>query len=322
VNSPRRASRLALAAAMASIYAVWGTTYLAIRVAVETMPPFLLAAIIYIIAGPVLVALVVARSGLAEGIPPARQWLSALLIGIGLITFGNGALMWGEQYVPSGVAAIVVATVPAWLALFARVVLRERLHPLAIFGLGLGFAGLAILVAPSAGRLGALAGLAAVLLTAIGWAAASVYSRIAPLPGSPFLAAGMQMTCGGIFTLGVALIAGDVQRFHLGHVATQAWIAFAYLLVVGAIFAIGVFQWLVRHASFALVGTYAYVNPIVAVVLGALLLGEQVSARTVIACSVTVLGVALILAAQTMGRKSEGVPAADEHPVAETTEGV
>ena len=288
--------RLLVAAGLGSLYVVWGTTYLAIRVAVGTIPPFLLAGIIFTLAGPVLYAVVAARGGQPAGLPPARHWLSAVIVGTGMVTFGNGALMWGEQSVPSGVAAIVVATVPAWLALFARVFLGERLRWPAITGLGLGFAGLVILVAPGGSRLGDLAGLGAVLLTATGWAAASVYSKRAPLPSNAFQAAGMQMFCGGVVTLAIALAVGDVQRFSAGRVSPQAWIAFGYLLVVGAVFAVGVFQWLVRNAPLSVVGTYAYVNPIVAVALGALLLGEPVTPRTLVAGGVIVVGVALVLA--------------------------
>jgi len=269
-------------------------------VAVGTIPPFLLAGIIFVIAGPVLYGIVEARSGRRHGLPPARQWLSAVIVGIGMVTFGNGALMWGEQYVPSGVAAIVVATVPGWLALFARLALGERLRWPALVGLGLGFIGLVILVAPTGGQAGNLAGLTAVLLTAIGWAAAAVYSKRAPLPADPFQAAGLQMFCGGLVTIGIAFATGDVQRFDPSHLSRGSALAFLYLLVVGAMFAVGVFQWLVRNAPLSVVGTYAYVNPVVAVALGALLLGEQITLRTVVAGAVIVVGVAMILAAQTM----------------------
>jgi len=311
-----RASGLKVAAALGSIYVVWGTTYLAIRVAVETIPPFFLAGMVFALAGPVLVGIVVARGGLPDGIPPLRQWVSAVIVGIGMVTFGNGALMWGEQYVSSGVAAIVVATVPGWLALFARLFLGERLRWPALAGLGLGFAGLVILVAPSAGRLGDLAGLAAVLLTATGWAAASVYSKRAPLPANPFLSAGLQMFCGGVVTLALAVATGDVGRFHPSHISAQGWLAFLYLLLVGAIFAFGMFQWLVRNAPLSVVGTYAYVNPIVAVALGALLLGERITARTLIAGAVIVVGVALVLGAQAISPAEEEAPVRPE-PVPE-----
>lgn len=297
----RRSSKALVVVGLGILYVVWGTTYLAIRIAVESIPPFLLAAVTFTLAGPVLFGIVALRSGLPEGWPPPRQWLSAVLVGIGLVTFGNGALNWGEQYVPSGIAAIVVATVPLWLALLARAFLGERLRWPAMIGLGLGFTGLVILVAPTVGRIGDLAGLVAVLLTAVGWAAGSVYSKRAPLPADPFQAAGMQMFCGGLVTLALAFVAGDAQRFDLGRVSPSSKLAFVYLLLAGAILAFGVYQWLVRNASLAVVGTYAYVNPIVAVGLGAIILGEPITPRAVIAGVVIVVGVALIVAAQTMG---------------------
>jgi drug/metabolite transporter (DMT)-like permease len=312
----RRSSKALVALGLAILYVVWGTTYLAIRVAVESIPPFLLAAVTFTLAGPVLLGIVALRGGLREGWPSPRQWLSATIIGIGLVTFGNGALMWGEQYVPSGIASIVVATVPVWLALLARVFLGERLRWPAMIGLGLGFAGLVILVAPTAGRVSDLAGLAAVLLTAVGWAAGSVYSKRAPLPADPFQAAGMQMFCGGLVTLALAFATGDARRFDSGRVSLNSKLAFIYLLLAGAILAFGVYQWLVRNASLSLVGTYAYVNPIVAVGLGALLLGEAITLRAVIAGVVIVVGVALIVAAQAMGlpARRDRVPVATATP--------
>ena len=303
----RTSSRLTVAAALGSLYIVWGTTYLAIRVAIQSIPPLLLAATVFTIAGPALVAIVIVRGGWTTGLPPARHWLSAVLVGIGLVTFGNGSLMWGEQLVPSGIAAIVVATVPAWLALFARVYLRERLRRLTVAGLGLGFGGLVILAAPTGTGVGDLRGVTAVLLTAIGWAAGSVYSKRAPLPADPFLAAGMQMFCGGLVTLFVAISAGELGRLDFARAAPQSAIAFAYLLVVGAIFAFGVFQWLVRNAQLSVVGTYAYVNPIVAVVLGALFLGERLTVRTLGAGAVILVGVAVIVAAQAVTSEPSAV---------------
>ena len=291
------------------LYVVWGTTYLAIRVAVESIPPFLLAAVTFTLAGAVLYGIVALKSGLPEGWPPFRQWVSAVLVGIGLVTFGNGVLNWGEQYVPSGTAAIVVATVPLWLALLARAFLGERLRWPAMIGLGLGFAGLVVLVAPTAGRTADLPGLFAVLLTAVGWAAGSVYSKRAPLPADPFQAAGMQMFAGGLVTMAVALVTGDVQRFDPGRVSGTAKWAFVYLLLAGAILAIGVYQWLVRNASLSVIGTYAYVNPIVAVGLGAILLGEPITLRAIIAGVVILVGVALIVVAQAMGPRSHERPA-------------
>jgi drug/metabolite transporter (DMT)-like permease len=293
-----RSSRLLVLLALGGIYVVWGTTYFAIHVAIQTIPPLFLAACVFTLAGPLLVAIVAATGGLTSGMPPLRHWWSALLVGIGFVTFGNGVLSWAEQYVSTGVAALVVATVPIWLALFARVFLGERLRTPVIVGLGLGFGGLVILVAPANGGIVSLIGVGAVLLVAIGWSAASVYSKRAPLPANVFLAAGMQMFCGGLVTFGAALIIGDAQRFHLSHVSLSSILAYLYLTGVGAVFGIGIFQWLVRNAPLSLVGTYAYVNPIVAAILGVILLGEHLSPRILLAGAVIIVAVALVVAGQ------------------------
>jgi drug/metabolite transporter (DMT)-like permease len=316
VTGPR-SSRLLTAAALGSIYVVWGTTYFAIHVAIQSIPPFLLAASVFTLAGPLLIAVVVAAGGLAGGLPPLSHWRSAVLVGIGLVTFGNGVLSWAEQYVATGVAALVVATVPIWLALFARIFLGERLRWPVMVGLGLGFAGLVILIAPAQGGAISLIGVGAVLLVALGWSAASVYSKRAPLPANAFLAAGMQMFCGGLVTLGLALVMGDVQRFHLGHFSSSSVIAYLYLVVAGAVFAIGIFQWLVRNAPLSLVGTYAYVNPVVAAVIGAILLGEHLTPRLLVAGAVIIIGVALVVAAQAMDSPSARGPGASSTPLRE-----
>ncbi|GAC1614602.1 MAG: drug/metabolite exporter YedA [Candidatus Dormibacteraceae bacterium] len=305
MSPSRRPSAALVAAALGTIYLVWGTTYIGIRVADETIPPFFMTGVRYTIAGAVLFGIVAAAGGIRSGLPTARHWLSALLVGIGLVTFGNGGVTWGEQYVPSGVAAIVVATMPLWMAVLARAFLGERLRLPAVIGLALGFVGLVILVAPAGGRVGDLAGLLAVLVAAIGWAAGSVYSKSAPLPANPFQAAGMQMFCGGLVALVVSVVTGDARRFDLARVSPHSRVAFVYLLLVGAVFAFGIFQWLVRNAPLSLVGTYAYVNPIVAVVLGSVLLGEHITGRALFAGGVIVAGVALIVGAQAVAAGAE-----------------
>jgi drug/metabolite transporter (DMT)-like permease len=300
VRSPRPAVVLALG----GLYVVWGTTYLAIHVAIQTIPPFFLAASVFTVAGLLLIAIVAATGGLSGGMRPFRYWRSALLVGIGLVTFGNGLLSWAEQYVPTSIAALVVATVPIWLALFARVFLGERLRSLVVVGLCLGFAGFVILIAPTKGEVVNLIGVGALLLVTIGWSVASVYSKKASLPANVFLAAGMQMFCGGLVTFVVALVLGDGQRFHLSHVSLSSLAAYVYLVGAGAVFGIGIFQWLVRNAPFSLVGTYAYVNPIVAAMLGVILLGEHLSPRILLAGAVIIAGVALVVAGQGFNSRS------------------
>ena len=259
------------------------------------------------------------RGGLKNGWPTPRQWVSAAVTGTGLVAIGNGALSWGEQYLPSGPAAIFIATVPIWIAILARVFLRERIGLMASLGLGIGLAGLVVLVGPAALRAGDLVPMLACLAAAVGWGAATVYSRTAPFPDNPFEVAGMQMFAGGAVVFLFSLLSGDAARLHLAAVSLRSELAFAYLLFVGAILGFGVFIWLVKVAPLPVLSTYAYVNPVVAVLLGHFLLGEQVTLRTMIGGGVIVLGVALVVASRSISearqapkpqaRASEPVPA-------------
>jgi drug/metabolite transporter (DMT)-like permease len=298
VIRPTRTSPALLGAGLATIYVLWGTTYLGIRIGVETIPPFLLSGARYTLAGTILFGFVALRGGLKEGWPTRRQWLSALLTGTGLVAFGNGALSWGEQYLASGPAAIFIATVPLWMTIMARVFQKEPIRPAAAVGLGIGLLGLIVLVGPAAFQGGPVVAMLACLLAALGWAAATVYSRSAPFPNNPFLVAGMQMFAGGLAVSLFSAVSGDASRFNLAAVSLRSELAFLYLLFVGAILAFGVYIWLVKVAPLPLLGTYAYVNPVVAVILGHLLLGEQITLRTIVGGGVIILGVALIVATQ------------------------
>jgi drug/metabolite transporter (DMT)-like permease len=302
VTRPTRTSPALLGAGLATIYVLWGTTYLGIRLGVETIPPFFLSGARYTLAGALLFGWVVLRGGLKAGWPTRRQWLSALLTGTGLVAFGNGALSWGEQYLPSGPAAIFIATVPLWMTILARLFQREPIRLAAAVGLGTGLLGLVILVGPAAFQGGPVVAMLACLLAALGWAAATVYSRSAPFPDNPFLVAGMQMFAGGLVVGLFSVLSGDAARFNPAAVSLRSELAFVYLLLVGAIIAFGVYIWLVKVAPLPLLGTYAYVNPVVAVILGHFLLGEQVTLRTLLGGGVIILGVALIVATQSRGR--------------------
>jgi drug/metabolite transporter (DMT)-like permease len=285
---------------MATIYVVWGTTYLGIRIGVETIPPFFLSGVRYTLAGALLLGWVALRGGLRQGLPTRRQWLSAVLTGTGLVALGNGALSWAEQYLSSGSAAIFIATVPLWMTLLARIFQKEPIRLVAAIGLGVGLLGLVVLVGPAALRGGNVVAMLACLLAPLGWASATVYSRSAPFPNNPFLVAGMQMFAGGIVVLLFSAVSGDAARFNLATVSLRSELAFFYLLIVGAILGFGVYIWLVKNAPLALLGTYAYVNPVVAVILGHLLLGERVTLETMIGGGVIILGVALIVASQSL----------------------
>ena len=295
---PTRTSPALLGAGLATIYVVWGTTYLGIRVGVETVPPFFLSSTRYMLAGLLLFGWVALRGGLSDGWPTRRQWLSAIITGTGLVAFGNGLISWGEQYLASGPASLFIATVPLWMTAMGRVFLKESIRPAAALGLGIGLLGLVILVGPAAIRGTDLVPRLACLVAALGWAAATVYSRSAPLPNNPFQVAGMQMFAGGAVLLLVSFVSGDAARFNLAAVSVRSELAFLYLLIVGAILGFGVYMWLVKVAPLSLLGTYAYVNPVVAVILGHFLLGEQVTLQTVVGGGVIILGVALIVATQ------------------------
>lgn len=300
---PARTSPALLGAGLATIYVVWGTTYLGIRVSVETIPPFFLSGARYILAGLLLFGWVALRGGLRDGWPTRRMWLSAVLTGTGLVAFGNGALSWGEQYLASGGAAIFIATVPLWMTGMARVFQGEPIRPLAAAGLVLGLAGLVVLVGPAALQGGPVVAMLACLLAALGWAAATVYSRSAPFPNNPFQVAGMQMFSGGVVVLLFSLLSGDAARFSLAHVSVRSEIAFVYLLFIGAVLGFGVYIWLVKVAPLPLLGTYAYVNPVVAVILGHFLLAEVVSVWTLLGGGVVILGVVLIVASQSQPQR-------------------
>jgi drug/metabolite transporter (DMT)-like permease len=303
VIRPVKTSPALLGAGLATIYVVWGTTYLGIRVSVETIPPFFLSGARYILAGLILFGWVAFRGGLREGWPTRRMWLSAILTGSGLVAFGNGALSWGEQYLASGGAAIFIATVPLWMTAMARVFQGEPIRPLAAAGLVLGLVGLVVLVGPAALQGGPVIAMLACLLAALGWAAATVYSRSAPFPDNPFQVAGMQMFSGGVVVLIFSLLSGDAARFSLAHVSVRSELAFVYLLFVGAVLGFGIYIWLVKVAPLSLLGTYAYVNPVVAVVLGHFLLGEVVSLWTIIGGGVVILGVVLIMASRSQPQR-------------------
>jgi drug/metabolite transporter (DMT)-like permease len=275
------------------LYVVWGSTYLGIMVAIETMPPFLMSSARFLIAGALLLAVTGARPWRFG----ARQWLAAAVAGAALLAVGNGGITWAEQRVDSGVAALLVATMPLWLALFDRVFCGRRLAPAGVAGLVLGLGGVALLVGPGGGGTDLVGGLACVA-SAAAWAAGSLYARNAPLPSSPGAASGMEMLAGGALLAVVGLAVGEGGDFHLADVSAASAEAFAYLVVVGSIVAFSVFHWLLKNAPTSIVSTYAYVNPVVAVLLGAAFLGEPMTLRTLVAGLGIVASVVLIVGAR------------------------
>src|SRR5437588_4857027 len=221
--SPSRPIPALVWPALATIYLVWGSTYLGIRVAVARMPPFWMATVRFTLAGVLLLGIVALRGGLKE-LPDRRQWLAAAVTGVALIGFGNGGVTWGELTVASGLAAINVTTSPLWMALIGRVILGERLGFRVSLGLALGFIGLVVLLGPAAMTSGQLPGLIALVLAAIGWAVGSVYSQRAPLPKDPLLTSAMQMLAGGAL---LAPVAAATEHLNVASISGRSWTAFA-----------------------------------------------------------------------------------------------
>lgn len=288
-------SRTALIVAFTAIYLIWGSTYLAIRVAVETMPPFLMAGARFLTAGSLLFGFLKLRGA---AWPTAEQWRANAIVGMFLLLGGNGAVVWAEQFVPSGITALIIGIGPLFI------VLTEWAWPggirpsLATFlALLLGFAGVTWLAAPWEGSHSGgvhLGGVGAILLGCLSWGVGSIYSRHAKHGAEPFVAASLQMLGGGASLLLVALFHGDLQRFDIAAVAPRGWGAFAYLIGAGSLIGFSTFVWLMKHSTPARVATYAYVNPIVAVILGWLILREPISSRTLAASALIVASVAII----------------------------
>lgn len=293
-----RAPAAAVWAALLSVWIFWGGTYLAIRVVVRTLPPFLSASGRFIVAGVLLYAFAV-RRGDREGDRPGRaQWVAATVIGGSLLVGGNGLVMWAEQTVPSGIAALIIASVPLWMALLDRLVFGKRLSWPAVLGLAVGLGGLVLLVNPMGGGRMDPAGAAALVVASVSWAAGSLYARHAPLPNRPLVGTGMQMLAGGVLLALVGTVRGEFAELELAAVSVESILGLAYLIVFGSLVAFAAYVWLLRVTRTTLVSTYAYVNPVVAVFLGWAVLAEAITVRTLIAGAVIVVAVALIVSAR------------------------
>jgi drug/metabolite transporter (DMT)-like permease len=288
--------------ALLVLYFVWGSTYLGIAVAVETIPPFLMAAARFGIAGIVLLVWSLLRARGSFVAPSRREWRDSIIVGTLLLGGGMGMVAYGEQSVPSGITALLVAMMPVWVAIFGRTFLGERLPRLAAIGIVVGFLGVAILAAPTiVGGTGALdpLGLVAIIISPIAWSLGSLFaSHRATLPRQPLVATGVQMVSGAVVLAIMGGLAGDFGRFDPGAIAGESILAFAYLTVIGSLLAFTTYGWLLRVAPLPLVATYAYVNPVVAVVLGAFVRHEPVDARTLVAGAVIIGAVALIVTAR------------------------
>jgi drug/metabolite transporter (DMT)-like permease len=301
--------------ALAVVYVVWGSTYLGIDLAVRTIPPFLMAAVRFLIAGALLYAWAV-RHGDRSDRPTPRHWLSAFLVAVPMLAVGNAAVGWAEHAsVDTGTASLIIASVPLWMALLDRFVYGQRLARVAVAGLAVGFAGVGLLVAP--GGSGVKPAAIVLVFSSLAWATGSLYSRRAPQPARPLLAAGMQMLAGGLVLIVVAAVTGEFGEVHPAQISLESWLGLVYLVFAGSLLAFTAYMWLLRNAPTALVGTYAYVNPFVAVLLGTLILGEPLGWRTVVGGGVVVAAVALIVRAP----RAKPRPAVEARPAAVAARG-
>lgn len=281
--------------AFAIIYFVWGSTFLAIRVGVREVPPFLLAAMRFLVAGLVLYGWMTARG---EHSPNRRQWMSVFLLATLIFVFDYGLLFWAEQRVPSGLAAVMLATIPVFMALSEILFLRTQRLTLRLgVALLIGIAGVAVLMSHSLNLGGApvdRSGALALMVAAISWSVASALTRRLPLPSSKVMSSGAQMLAGGILLAFASGVLGEFRNFHPLAVSHAAWLSLLYLIVAGSIVAFTAYVWLIHHESPTKVGTYAYVNPVVAVLLGYFFAGESLDLRTILGTLFVLVSVVLI----------------------------
>jgi len=288
--------RARLIAAFAAVYLIWGSTYLAIRFAVETLPPLLMAGARFMLAG----AIVLAWSRLRDRSPaPSRaDWRTGVIAGALLLLGGNGAVAWAEQRVPSGIAALLVAIVPLWMVLLDWLRPGGRRPPIPVFmGLALGLAGLLLLVGPGSLRsdgpsngLGALV----LVLASLSWAAGSLFTKWSPKPTTGTIGTGTQMLAGGLLLVVAGVATGELSRLDLAHASTRSLLGFAYLVTFGSLIGFTAYVYLLSHTTAAKAATYAYVNPVVAVLLGWAIGHETVTSRTMLAAAIILAGVAII----------------------------
>lgn len=286
--------------AFAIVYFVWGSTFLAIRIGVHEVPPLLFAAMRFLAAGIILYGWMIARG---ERSPNTRQWLSAFLLGLLIFVFDYGLLFWAEQRVPSGIAAVMLATIPAFMALSEIVILRtQRLTVRLALALLIGIGGVAVLMSHSLNLGGApieTKGAVALIFASISWSVASALSRKLPLPSSKVMSSGAQMLAGGILLTLAAAARGEFRAFRPSTVSNGAWFALLYLIVAGSIVGFTAYVWLIHHESPTRVGTYAYVNPVVAVLLGYFLGGEALGPRTILGALFVLISVLVIVTTST-----------------------
>lgn len=291
------------------VYIVWGSTYLAIRVTVETLPPLLTGGVRFVLAGGVIFAWLRIRKGKGAGRITLPEALWSTLIGSGLILGGNGLVMLAERDVPSSYAALIIASVPLWVVVL-RYILRERVNLATLLSVLVGFIGVGVLVLPGDKPGGASTiGVFLLVLASIFWASASFFAKKVPLPRDPFANTAMQMLGGGVITFIAGLIHGELGRFSFSDVSDSSVIAFSYLVSIGSLVAFTAYVWLLQNAPISKVATYAYVNPVIAIFLGWAVLSEEITATVLVGAAIIVGSVAF-----TVRKESPPEPAVEPEP--------
>ena len=319
---PAAPRKFLVIAAFAALYVIWGSTYLGILLAIESIPPLLMAGARFFLAGLIMYLI-----ALWQGAPRSSvvEWRNALLVGACLLFFGNGSVTVAEQWVPSGLASLLVATVPIYIAILAWLTgSAPRPRPWMMLGLAGGFVGVGILVgpaiaAPAGGSRHAGLGMLILLFGSLMWSVGSLYSRRARNSSSPFLSSAQTMLCGGGLMVIAGLAHGEARNFHFSQVTAVSLGAFLYLVLIGAIVGYTAYIFLLRHCDPSKVATYAYVNPVVAVLLGAFFAGETLSFRTAVAAAVIIGSVALVISAQQAKEKIPLLPRPQLHKGSESS---
>lgn len=299
-----------LIAAFAAVYIFWGSTYLAIKYAIETLPPFLMAGARFVFAGSVL--MLWARFTKDYESPKRAHWKTSFIVGTLLLLGGNGGVVFAEHHISSSLAALLVATEPFWIVLLSWLWLKgTRPNLKTVLGIALGFFGVWLLISgqptANAASVGSMQffGALAVILAAMSWATGSIYGLRAPVPKSALLTAGMQMFAGGLVLLVVSLLMGEWWNFNPAEVSANSWFGLVYLIIFGSLVGFTAYSWLLKNAQPALVSTYAYVNPIVAVFLGWLIAGETFTGQMLIGAGIIVGSVVLITSHDKGGKDAE-----------------
>src|ERR1035438_7700670 len=285
-----------VAAGLTVVYITWGSTFVAMRIAVRSLPPLTMSGVRFLAAGLLLYGWCLwqrhRRPEAGWRAPTRREWCASAILGVALPAAGTGGAAWAEQTIPAGTAALLLATVPVWMTITSRIVDTERISVLTAAGLALGLGGVVVLVNPLAAGAQDLLASAVALGGALFWGCGSVYAKRGPHPAQPLLASGMEMVCAGVALCLIGAAGGELGRISAASLISEAGLALGYLIIFGSLLGYRTYEWVLHHASRQLAGTYAFVCPLVAVILGWWLLGEQISGRTLLAAAAIAVGVA------------------------------